>query len=61
MNRATFDRWLDELPHLSKDEKAALVQQYEQGGELKDSAVRTVRHKLTVAPMSKPATPFASK
>ena len=61
MNRATFDRWLAELPNLSKGEKAELVQQYEQGGELKESAVRIVRHKLTVAPMTKPATPFASK
>jgi hypothetical protein len=61
MNRATFDRWLADLPDLSKDEKAALVQQYEQGGEVQESAVRAVRHKLTVAPMTKPATPFASK
>jgi hypothetical protein len=61
MNRATFDRWLADLPDLSKDEKAALVRQYEQGGESQDSAVRTVRNKLTVAPMTKPATPFASK
>lgn len=61
MNRATFDRWLKELPNLSLDEKAVLVQQYEQGGEAADAAMRTLRQKLTAAPQTKPASPFASK
>lgn len=61
MNRATFDRWLKELPNLSLDEKAALVQQYAQGGELAEAAVRTVQQKLIAAPQTKPASPFTTK
>jgi hypothetical protein len=61
MNRATFDRWLKELPNLSLDEKAVLVQQYEQGGKVAEAAVRTVQQKLVAAPQTKPASPFASK